>query len=532
MPTYNAATASRGQRINTKTGEVLERRTKGENGAPAMSGLTTDDVIANTEAKLSSQSDAVTSQDLASNPGFVIPKVPPATGAAGLQGELEAGADQFTKNLEARAQKSEQGKDKSLEALLSSYLSSEGEVERTTKAYAQTGGVDDIEKELNTINQDILKEQQALRRQVERIEENKEGLFGGGVQNEVERVTRESLRKQADMAVIQMGVQGRFDSAKAIADRAIAVQLERQKRDLDIRSLIYQENKSLYDKDEQRLFESKLEDRKRAFEAEERQLQEISDLSISALENGAPSSIVSAMRNAKDAGEAIKLGGSYIGLIERQKAQASMASASLANRKARLELALAGDPQSIRELGYDPRDVPLSEKDIIKNEDEYTRIASDVARIDGLLANEIGVKTTSGAVRSPLLSSTFNIKGGLLSYPKIKTQQQDFLTGASYVIDNLTFDKLLKLKAEGATFGALSDNELRTIGNAAGELSAMAIKDNGTLVGFRGSEEKLRQQLDVVRQGLTKAQNQLNADLGINRSERNEITEIYYGTNK
>lgn len=47
----------------------------------------------------------------------------------------------------------------------------------------------------------------------------------------------------------------------------------------------------------------------------------------------------------------------------------------------------------------------------------------------------------------------------------------DFDNAYNFVKDNITFDKLLELKRNGATFWALSDNELRAIGNAAANLS-------------------------------------------------------------
>lgn len=461
-----------------------------------------------------------------------IPSVPAATGAAALGGTLDTGADQFTQELTRQREARQQDLGELGSLLVSEMQGAEGEASRTAREFAREGGVDDLSVELSDINNQILQEQVALQRQIERIEKNPEGKLAGAIDADIQKAERESIRKRADLSVVQMGIQGRYDSAKAIADRAVAVQVEQQKQRLDTLSFIYNENKDLFTTAEQREFETKQADRERAFEAEERNLQEISDLSISALQSGAPSSVVAAMRSAKTVAEAIEVGGGYVGLLQRQQAQASMNASRLAARKNLLELALAGDPEAVKELGYDPNNLPVTTEELIRNEDEYVRVTSDVERIEGLLANDVGLQTSSGALQSPAVTATFNVAGGILSYPSIKTKQQDFLSGASYVIDNLTFDKLVQLKEEGATFGALSDNELRTIGNAAGEISAMAIKENGTLIGFRGSEDKLREQLGVVQQGLEKAKDELNTQIGIDRSERDEITNIYYGSNR
>ena len=47
----------------------------------------------------------------------------------------------------------------------------------------------------------------------------------------------------------------------------------------------------------------------------------------------------------------------------------------------------------------------------------------------------------------------------------------DYWAYYKYIKDNVTFDKLLDLKKNWATFGALSDNELEAIWNAASSLN-------------------------------------------------------------
>lgn len=190
----------------------------------------------------------------------------PATGAAGALGYIGASNDAFTANLQEQSKQRETQSQNSFDAYLEAVKGSEGEIALTDKAYSQS--VDPLEAELKDINQQITAEQVSLQRQLEALDKNPGGLFGGALIDEKQRIERDSLRKQADLSVIQMAKQGRFDSAKQIADRAVAAQLEGKRNELQALQLNYERNSDLFDKSEQRTFETMLADRERTFEME------------------------------------------------------------------------------------------------------------------------------------------------------------------------------------------------------------------------------------------------------------------------
>lgn len=276
--------------------------------------------------KVSNTPTVITSESLKDAKPMEVVNPAPALETAGFQGFIEsqtqARQDDFTRRQEQLAQSRGTQADQSFDALFREMTSTPGETELTARRYAQKGGVDDIQRELDDINQQILSEQNALRRQIERIEKNEQGMFGGAVQDRIDEVTRESLRKQADLSIIQMGVQGRYDSAKAIADRAIAVQLERQANRNAALQLTYERNQDLFTKEEQRAFESAQADRERKLEEERENKTRVYDLAIDAQRNGAPASLVSQAMRAKTPEEANALVGSYVGLLDRQKLRA------------------------------------------------------------------------------------------------------------------------------------------------------------------------------------------------------------------
>ena len=77
--------------------------------------------------------------------------------------------------------------------------------------------------------------------------------------------------------------------------------------------------------------------------------------------------------------------------------------------------------------------------------------------------------------------------------------KQSFIGDVQNIVDNMSLEKLIKAKAEGATFGALSDNELRMLGSAATKIGTWSKKNkNGEVVGYNVSEKAFRQELDRI----------------------------------
>lgn len=243
----------------------------------------------------------------------------PATGAIGmmesLAGMAQSNASQYTQNLQNKAQELKAPTESLLDQYNRSIMGQKGETQATSEAYADT--VDPIQRELNDINQQILSEQQANRRRIQALEKNPQGMFGGNLQSEIQRVNNESLAKQADLSVIQMGIQGRYDSAKEIADRAVAVKMEQQRNYLDALKFNYEENKELFTTAEQRAFEAAQSDRERALDREEADLKTISDISLELLKAG-NSAVAAKVRTAKTVEEAMKLAGSSLGTLNNE----------------------------------------------------------------------------------------------------------------------------------------------------------------------------------------------------------------------
>jgi hypothetical protein len=168
--------------------------------------------------------------------------------------------DAFTQSLAAATENAGKERLASRDAYADAQLNQVGQVQAESQLYDQLG-VNSAEKELNVINNQMIAEQHALMRRIQQIEKNSEGMFGGAVDQEIQKAKDESLYRQADLAIIQMSKQGQYDSARTIADRAVAALVEQDQRKVDALKTIYEDNKDLFTTAEQRQFQVAQKDR-------------------------------------------------------------------------------------------------------------------------------------------------------------------------------------------------------------------------------------------------------------------------------
>lgn len=464
--------------------------------------------------------------------GLQVPDRITPTGAEGLGVSAMSFAEQARATNEAKLKEAEKSTEQG-ESRIRSLINSIGNVGKQKADALEDSGANQLQEDVDSIISQMEAADIAATRKVERIEENRQGLFGGAVEDEVYRVQKENARHQADLAITLAAKSRALDTATSIINQRTEALTEELKLQLESEKYFYENNKQALTQAEQRQYEGLMQQDQRQYEASVNLEQQKGELMLSATTAGAPQSVINAISNASTIGEALNAGGGYIGLLERQSAQRASASASLARRKDLLQLALAGDPQAVTELGYDPNNLPMTQEQLVANEESYIKNQEDIGRVTNLIENDRGLQLSSGNVRGgwSVATQVFNPAGGVARIPDAISSKNDFLSDASYIINNLTLDKFVNLKAAGATFGALSEGEWRIIGSSANELASMAIKDEtGTLIGFRGSEQKVRDELAQIKTQYQKALDKNNAQGGLNKTEQKEVSNIYYGS--
>lgn len=263
----------------------------------------------------------ITSDNLKDSKQFNITPTKPLTEAAGLSGITETRSKSLAEDIAAgkfdsatlgkAAADAEATKNTSLKDYLAAALNSKGKTQLTDEAY-KTAGVDAASADLKDINQQILEEQQSRRRKLEAADKNPNGMLRGALDAYKANIERDSIAKEADLTIIQLGRQGKYDSAKAIADRAVAVQLEQDQSKLEALKINYEDNKDLFTTAEQRAFEAAQSEREGELETRKTELTTIKDFGLKALEMGADIPTVQAILSSNSLEDALSVGGSYI----------------------------------------------------------------------------------------------------------------------------------------------------------------------------------------------------------------------------
>lgn len=189
-----------------------------------------------------------------------VPQTPPSTGAAGVQGFVDSSMASLSRN----ADQAKQTQDQSLSALITA-LSGDGKTAITDQAN-QTTGVSQFSNALDDTNQKILAEKQSLNNRIDALRKNTSGMSEGALNQEIQRATDASSLTQANYAVTQSAQMGDFSKAKAIADRAVALQTEQQQSRITALQAIYENAKGQFTTAEQQQFQAAQQQRQQALD--------------------------------------------------------------------------------------------------------------------------------------------------------------------------------------------------------------------------------------------------------------------------
>jgi hypothetical protein len=390
-------------------------------------------------------------------------------------------------------------------------------------------GLDQAQLDVSDIRSQIEAREHALRRAIEQTQQTA-GLSGTQIARQVSALNRDASRELADLSIIESARLRRFDSISTNIDRKIKSQLEPLQFQLQFDQMFYQENRALLTNAQDKAFQLKIAEEERNYQEAVKEKDSIKNIAMQAAQYGATGEQIKAITDAKTFDDAMNAGSSFLGepfrltmeahksQMETDKLQRSNVIQQMAERKAQIEALKA-------------QAVITQQEDLVKKIEAFevksSVVDNSITVLDRLTKNEAGLKSSVGAV--PFLG---RLPVGLSIKPKVGAitptvsfaDKADFLADASFIVNNLTFDKLKELKAGGATFGALSDKELQSIGSAADVLASMAQKNKeGQITGFKGSETKVLEQIKYIQ---TKMQKEKDA-LGTELLSPYEILQIY-----
>lgn len=299
----------------------------------------------------------INSNNLATQPSINLTQPGTPVANAGLEGNLNQESElakarresaQVTADTDAyrRAQAEE----------LQAYILGQETPAELRSRYGEQQGTQAKEEEVARLESDLAREQRALELKVREIEKNTRGMFGGAVQDEVNRAKSESFQRQADIAIVLNAAQNRLDIARDYVEQKVTAQFERQQLNLDAVKFNYQENKELFTRDEQRSFDKMLRVEQNEIDKQKEEMKTKENIALEVLSNGGSSVLASQVRSAKTVEDAIRLGGSYVGLLDRLNLYSQMAQRAEESNQKTKEL----NASQAAALGYGNRALEAS----------------------------------------------------------------------------------------------------------------------------------------------------------------------------
>lgn len=135
----------------------------------------------------------------------------------------------------------------------------------------------------------------------------------------------------------------------------------------------------------------------------------------------------------------------------------------------------------------------LKEKEILRDsvkKNAVRDLSEKATALTTLATDEEGIASSVG---TGIAGRGVNLPGGVYTDPN----RSRFTGQVSKLLSTETLDTLINAKAEGATFGALSEGELALLKSSASVLNKWAIQDeNGNITGFNVSEEDFKKELE------------------------------------
>lgn len=191
-----------------------------------------------------------------------VPPIPPAVPTSPIDASLSSLPDQLT----ARAKVSEQKEASSFEDYIKASLEQDTPSQVRARV-EQEQGILELDKQNEALKAEMTALDEQLRKQIEAIEKDGFGTAAGKAAG-IAEATRVNRRQKADVAITQLAQQGQLDAAQRYANNFIQAEVEASQKKIDTLGLVYQRNKDLFTKDEQRAFETAQSDRQQKQEFE------------------------------------------------------------------------------------------------------------------------------------------------------------------------------------------------------------------------------------------------------------------------
>lgn len=361
-----------------------------------------------------------------------------------------------------------------------------------------------------------------------------QNITQAAVQRNTADATRQNLIDTARIAMESAIVKADYDTAKSYADQMVAAKYDQKLADIEaaktnldsIKYSLTSAEKKVADATAQRLEAEKL-----ATQNKMEQDKAISDVGMTLRKYGVKDSIVQDVLSSKNLNDAIIKAGNNLqdpkAQLELQSLKADIVYKQAQTAKINREAKLSQEPTAA-EKKASVQAITQAKASVQAAHDKIDAVDAALGYTDGI-SSRVGTNMFGRGIVAPLVGGAIAGAGlgplgaiagaGLAARSGITsslTGEGQQLAGAVHQLTSgLTLQTLIDAKANGATFGALSDGERSMIAAAATKLNDWEIKDDkGNPTGYWNIDEKsfkneLKTIQDLSRRALLKSQGTL-----------------------
>jgi len=312
-----------------------------------------------------------------------------------------------------------------------------------------------------------------------------------------------SIAQQSDIASAALtGSQARLDSALQKAQEIVDLTYRPLEQELAIRQQQYELNKDVLESIDKKRAESlgiALNKESARVAEEKADSKESQKMLMNAIQGQAPQSVISKAQDILDKGgssiEVAQALGSY-SLTVSEKLDNAYKRAQI-NKLGR-EISLLGEPSAA--------EIKATKAALLEAKASIPVMVDKIDAVDASLDNA-GLKFRVGTTRRNRQGIFIGVGSAGLgqSIPskisEVQGEGQAFAGGIHKLISGLSLQALIDAKSRGATFGALSDAELRILSNSASAINDWEIRDkNGVGTGrWAIDEPSFRAELEQIK---------------------------------
>lgn len=464
---------------------------------------------------------AITSADLAAVPSVDTAASPsPRDYQPKIDSSLEALLANFNATTPQETAQNDLGKQ--LEALTRTL----GTESTRKNQLEQQAGLPEKNKELQSVInqlQALSKERAAIPLQIQQDYAGTGATVGGIAPIEAGR-TRENTIKALGLAAIGQTLQGDITLANATIQSALDAEFEPIRNEIEVAKLNYQNNKDMLERIDKKRADNLniiLNERTRLLGIQEANKKEIYDIGKLAGQYGADSGTVQKIMAASTREEAAALAGTF---LQDPMAKQQLENAKLANVLTKAQINKTNYELSVLKKygGMSPSEYRAYQKEQKKEIDD----AKDEAQKSFLQAQALDEKATkidavlNSKALDAVIGPTFLTRslgrteggsetvasfftGGLLRSGAELYGADDVVANIEQIISKEFLDNLIEVKAQGATFGALTKPEQDALTAAALSIGQTRIKrgkgEDAKVVGYDMSEAAFRKELETVQ---------------------------------